>query len=73
MRKSRKNYKTTLYAMGFGLLFTVTATAGESPKLTFTFTKANIRGALETQINGVNNAGVTVGSYQDKSSEHGYI
>jgi uncharacterized membrane protein len=68
-----KNYKTTLYSMGFGLLFTVAATAGESPKLTFTFTKANIRGALETHINGVNNAGVTVGSYRDKSSEHGYI
>jgi hypothetical protein len=68
-----KDYKTMLYAIGFGLLFAVAATAGESPKLTFKFTHVNVPGAIQTFTQGVNNTGVTVGSYQDKSSSHGYI
>ena len=68
-----KNCKSALCVLGFALTCSVRLAAGDAPKLSFTFTKANIPGALETHINGVNNAGVTVGSYRNKSSEHGYI
>jgi len=68
-----KNCKSMLCVLGFALMCSVHASAGDAPKLTFTFTKANIPGALQTYTYGVNNAGVMVGSYRDKSSEHGYI
>ena len=68
-----KNYKFMLRVLGFALACTVGAAAGDAPKLTFTFTKANIPGALQTHTYGVNNAGVMVGHYQGKSSGHGYI
>jgi hypothetical protein len=68
-----KNYKFMLRVLGFALACTVGAAAGDAPKLTFTFTKANIPGALQTHTYGVNNAGVMVGAYRDKSSGHGYI
>jgi len=68
-----KNCKSMLGILAFALAFTVGATAGDAPKLTFTFTKANIPGALQTHTYGVNNAGVMVGTYRDKSSGHGYI
>jgi uncharacterized membrane protein len=68
-----KNCKSMLCVLGFALACSVHATAGDAPKLTFTFTKANIPGALQTYTYGVNNAGVMVGTYRDKSSGHGYI
>ena len=68
-----KNCKSMLCVLGFALMCAVHASAGDAPKLTFTFTKANIPGALQTYTYGVNNAGVTVGEYQDKRSAHGYI
>ena len=67
------NCKSMLCVLGFALMCAVRASAGDAPKLTFTFTKANIPGALQTYTYGVNNAGVMVGSYRDKSSGHGYI
>jgi len=36
-----KNCKSMLGILAFALAFTVGATAGDAPKLTFTFTKAN--------------------------------
>ncbi|MGA8492964.1 MAG: hypothetical protein WB711_21255 [Terriglobales bacterium] len=68
-----KNCKSMLCLLGFALACTVAVVASDGPKLTFTFTKANIPGALQTYTYGINNAGVTVGSYRDKSSGHGYI
>jgi len=68
-----KNCKSMLCVLGFALACSVHARAGDEPKLTFKFTKANIPGALQTYTYGVNNAGVMVGSYRDKSSGHGYI
>jgi hypothetical protein len=68
-----KSCKSMLCVLGFALMCAVHASAGDAPKLTFTFTKANIPGALQTYTDGVNNAGVTVGEYQDKRSAHGYI
>ena len=57
------------------LLFTVAAaSAADAPKLTFNFKPSNVRGALQTQPNGINNKGVMVGAYQGKNDLwHGYI
>jgi uncharacterized membrane protein len=68
-----KSCKPMLRVLGLALACSVHASAGDAPKLTFKFTKANIPGALQTYTYGVNNAGVMVGSYRDKSSGHGYI
>lgn len=68
-----KNRKSVLCVLGFALACSVHATAGDAPKLAFTFTKANIPGALQTHTYGINNAGVMVGAYRGKSSGHGYI
>ena len=69
-----KNRKSLLCALGFALAGAVIAAAGDAPKLTFTFTKANVPGAVQTGPSGINNAGVVVGAYVDKNSvSHGYI
>ena len=70
-----KNCKSILcVVLGFALACAVAATAGDAPKLTFTFTKANVPGAMQTGPSGINNAGVMVGGYVDKNSvSHGYI
>ena len=56
-----KNCRSMLWVMGLALACTVGATAGDPPKLTFTFTKANVPGAMQTGPSGINNAGVIVG------------
>ncbi len=67
-----KNSKSTLFVLA--LACTVVATAADAPKLTFTFTKTGIPGAVQTGPSGINNAGVMVGGYVDKNSvSHGYI
>jgi uncharacterized membrane protein len=69
-----KNTKSILCVLCFVLLFMAAASAADAPPLTFTFTKANVPGAIATNPGGVNNAGVSVGLYTDKSSvSHGYI
>jgi uncharacterized membrane protein len=69
-----KTDKLMLCVIALMLLFTIAAaTAADAPILTFKFTKVDIPGALETHTNGVNNAGVMVGSYRNQRSEHGYI
>jgi uncharacterized membrane protein len=68
-----KIYKSLLCLPAFALASTVAAAAGDAPKLTFTFSKTSVPGAVQTFAHGVNNAGVTVGSFIDKSSAHGYI
>ena len=70
-----KNCKSILcVVLGFALACAVAATAGDAPKLTFTFTKASVPGAMQTGPSGINNAGVMVGGYVDKNSvSHGYI
>jgi uncharacterized membrane protein len=56
------------------MVCSVAAIAGDAPKLTFTFSKANVPGAMQTGPSGINNAGVMVGEYVDKNSvSHGYI
>jgi uncharacterized membrane protein len=74
-RKPMKNCKSILcVVLGFALACAVAATAGDAPKLTFTFSKANVPGAMQTGPSGINNAGVMVGGYVDKNSvSHGYI
>src|ERR1039458_4039792 len=47
-RKSMKNCKYLLYVLGFALASEAVATAGETPKLTFKFSKVNVPGALQT-------------------------
>jgi hypothetical protein len=68
------NFKSILCVLGFALACAVADTAADTPKLTFTFTKANVPGAMQTGPSGINNAGVMVGGYVDKNSvSHGYI
>jgi len=61
--------------IGFVLLAFMSAAVGvDAPPLTFKFASANVPGAIQTYPGGVNNAGVMVGTYQDKSKAfHGYI
>jgi hypothetical protein len=70
-----KTNKTMLCVLGSMLLFTVAAAnAADAPKLTFKFKTINLRGALQTQPNGINDQGVIVGQYLDSSGfSHGYI
>jgi len=70
-----KNYKSITSMLAFVLLFiVVVATAADAPQLKFKFTKNNVPGALQTLAEGINNAGVTVGQYEDKKYvSHGYI
>ncbi len=70
-----KTNKLMLCVFGFMLLFTVAAaSAADAPKLKFKFTKSNVPGAQQTEPDGINNAGVTVGQYEDTSGVfHGYI
>jgi hypothetical protein len=68
------NCKLILCLVGLAIACTVPAIAGDAPKLTFTFTKANVPGAMQSGSSGINNAGVMVGGYVDKNSvSHGYI
>jgi uncharacterized membrane protein len=68
------NRKSILCVLGLMPAFILVATAAEAPKLTFTFTKNNVPGAMQTFPGGVNNAGVKVGQFEDKNSAfHGYI
>jgi uncharacterized membrane protein len=70
-----KHFKSITSKLAFVLVFTVAvAIAADAPKLTFKFTKNNVPGAQQTFAEGINNAGVTVGQYQDTSGVlHGYI
>jgi hypothetical protein len=78
MNKERKQlmktYKPMLRVLAVVLASMATATAADAPKLRFNFTKSNVPGALQTFPSGINNAGVTVGQYQDSSGKYyGYI
>jgi uncharacterized membrane protein len=69
-----KACKLVTCILGFVLAFMATATAADAPPLTFKFTTVNVPGAIQTIPGGVNNSGVIVGEYQDKSQGwHGYI
>jgi uncharacterized membrane protein len=70
MREPMKTCKSILCV----LAFTVATTAADAPKLTFKFTTNNVPGAILTFPAGINNAGTTVGEYEDKNMVyHGYI
>ncbi len=73
--KKMKKYRSITSMLAFVLLFIVAAaTAADAPQLKFKFSKSNVPGAMYTNPNGINNAGVTVGQYQDKKGViHGYI
>ena len=62
-----KNCKSILFVLGFLLLSTIAATPADAPNLTFKFTKVNVPGAFGIVPLGVNNKGVIVGYYYDKS------
>lgn len=69
-----KNRKSVLCALGFVLVFTIAATAADAPQLTFKFHKINVPGAIQTLPAGINNAGISVGQYEDSSNVlHGYM
>jgi len=70
-----KKYRSITSVLAFVLAFTVAvAIAANAPELKFKFTKNNVPGAQQTFAYGINNAGVTVGQYQDTSGVwHGYI
>ena len=55
-----------------GLAFSITVTAAHAQN--FKFHQITIPGAVSNAANGINNAGVIVGSYQDSNNAfHGYI
>jgi probable HAF family extracellular repeat protein len=64
-----------LCVLGFVVVFTVAAaSAANPPKLTFKFVTTNVPGAVQTYPWDINNAGVTVGQYEDsRLFYHGYI
>jgi uncharacterized membrane protein len=60
--------------LGLGLALIATAFAADAPPLNLRFTTINVPGALQTLSLGINNSGVIVGQYVDKSGvAHGYI
>lgn len=66
-----KTCRLMLYVLAFGFACTAIAAA---PTLTFTFTKANVPGAMVTSPGGINNTGMSVGAYVDSGGvAHGYI
>ena len=70
-----KTSKLMLCVLGIVVVFTIAAaTAADAPKRPFKFAKTNVPGALQTFPSSINNAGVTVGQYEDSSGvNHGYI
>jgi probable HAF family extracellular repeat protein len=72
--KSMKNCRSRKYALGFVLTFMVVATAAAAPTITFKFTSVSVPNAISTVAEGVNNAGVIVGFYQDSTGKlHGFM
>jgi probable HAF family extracellular repeat protein len=50
------------------------ATAADAPPLTFKFTTVSVPNAILTVAQGINNAGVVVGFYEDSSAKlHGFM
>jgi probable HAF family extracellular repeat protein len=69
-----KNRQFTFCVLALMLVFTVAALASGTPPLKFKFSKASVPGATQTAPGGINNAGMSVGSYVDSSGVgHGYI
>jgi probable HAF family extracellular repeat protein len=74
IRAGMKNSKLITSVLAFVLAIIVAAAAAERPPLTFKFTTTNVPGAIQTTPAGVNNAGVSVGQYEDRSKVfHGYL
>jgi hypothetical protein len=68
-----KSGKTLLLVLSV-LLFVIAATAADAPTLTFKFTTVRVPGALNTSVEGINNAGVIVGQYQaGKGITRGFV
>ena len=63
-----KTYKPLLLIPGLLLALMMAATAADAPTLTFKFTTVNVPGAVATALGGINNSGVIVGQYEDKSA-----
>jgi probable HAF family extracellular repeat protein len=57
----------SLLMLGLVLVFMIAANAANAPTLTFKFTTVNVSGAIATLLGGINNAGVIVGEYEDKT------
>jgi len=68
------NYKSVLCVLVLVLVYAFVASAAGGPPLTFKFKQVNIPGSTSTGPGGINNAGVSVGSYLDSAGvQHGYI
>jgi uncharacterized membrane protein len=69
-----KNSRWMRCTLGLLLLFAITAAASDKTALKFSFAESNVPGAIRAQPWGINNAGVTVGTYFDSSDVvHGYM
>lgn len=74
IRAGMKNFKLITSVLAFVATIIVAATAADTPPITFKFTTTNVRGAIQTTPAGVNNTGVSVGQYEDRSKVfHGYL
>src|SRR5579862_9932821 len=68
------NRKMVVHAGFVVLVFALVAAAANAPTLTFKFTTIEVKGAQDTRVFGVNNAGVMVGAYIDSSGiSHGFM
>src|SRR5277367_6235840 len=69
-----KNYRAVLRGLSVVLAFAVLAVAADAPPLTFNVKAFKVPGSRQTDPGGINNAGVTIGLYQDKTGVwHGFI
>jgi probable HAF family extracellular repeat protein len=73
-RKLMKISKIIRSVLGSVLVLAIAVVAADAPPLTFKFSKASVPGAKSTSAGGINNAGMSVGSYTDSAGVgHGYI
>ena len=69
-----KSCKSISFLLRLLLVLPVAADAADAPPLTFKFSTSNVPGAVQTFTGDINNAGVTVGQYEDKRKVfHGFI
>jgi uncharacterized membrane protein len=69
-----KTCKSILCVMGLVLAFIVASPAADAPTLILKITEIHPPDELQIIVNGINNAGVKVGAYQDKGTAfHGFM
>jgi probable HAF family extracellular repeat protein len=69
-----KSSGAVVRVMMVSLVLIFVASAAEAPKVTFTFTNIRLKGEKATQVVGINNAGVMVGTWVDSGGvTHGLM